>query len=80
MDPNETWKALLEAYRTSDWEQAIELAEALLQWLRIDGFPPSTTIGTPSEASMVVIDDREANRQIADAVSRNILRKARMES
>lgn len=72
MDPNETWRRMLEAFEASDWEEAIELAQALQSWLRIDGFPPITSVGTPS--LLIRIDDRDVNRQVADAVSKKILR------
>jgi hypothetical protein len=78
MDPNETFKQMLRAYQESNWAEAGELAEALLKWLRIDGFPPSTTVGIPSESLLIEIDDREFNRQIAVALSMTILRLARI--
>ena len=40
MDPQETWKLLLDAYQANDWALVEETAEALLTWLAKGGFPP----------------------------------------
>lgn len=40
MDPQETWKTLLEAYQRNDWSVVEETAETLLTWLARGGFPP----------------------------------------
>ncbi len=46
MDPQATWQELLEARLKRDWDQAEELANALLDWMQRRGFPPHT-IGDP---------------------------------
>lgn len=40
MDPQVAWTNLLIAWISHDWEQVLELSEALLEWLDKDGFPP----------------------------------------
>lgn len=40
MDPQACWNELQEAVATAMWGTAIERAEALLEWLGRDGFPP----------------------------------------
>lgn len=40
MDPQATLTAIFEAINEKDWEQAIELSEALLNWMQRGGFPP----------------------------------------
>ena len=40
MDPHATWKQMQEELVAENWELAIELAEALLAWLKSGGFPP----------------------------------------
>ncbi len=40
MDPQQTWKELLDAWACFDWERVDELADALLAWLNTGGFPP----------------------------------------
>jgi len=40
MDPHATWRDMQNALKDEDWELAIELAEALLTWLKGGGFPP----------------------------------------
>ena len=40
MDPNRCWRDLLEAYAVRNHELAVELAQALLDWLAQRGFPP----------------------------------------
>lgn len=40
MDPQATWKTLLDAYQASEWADVEESAQALLAWLDRDGFPP----------------------------------------
>lgn len=42
MDPEETFRRLLAARADHDWDQAEELAHALLEWLQKRGFPPQT--------------------------------------
>lgn len=42
MDPQAAWDEMLEAILQRDWEQAVERAEALLEWMRNSGFPPET--------------------------------------
>ncbi len=46
MDPDKAWQALSEAYlgdNETQWQAIGEAAEALLQWLKRDGFPPTIT-------------------------------------
>lgn len=43
MDPNACWSELEEAVNTANWGVAIERAEALIEWLAKEGYPP--TIG-----------------------------------
>ncbi len=40
MDPQATWKMLLEARDNRDWPAAQEAAQTLLEWLDRGGFPP----------------------------------------
>lgn len=40
MDPQVAWSNLLTAWISRDWEEVLELSEALLNWLNKDGFPP----------------------------------------
>jgi hypothetical protein len=49
MDPNSTWRDLIDSYRQRDWEEASLLAEALLRWLDLGGFPPVTTDALPAD-------------------------------
>jgi len=46
MDPHQTWADMLDALNRKDWDEAKELADALYEWLRNGGFPP-TTVGKP---------------------------------
>lgn len=43
MDPQATWNEMLEAFALQDWDQAVERAEALLDWMKKGGFPPQTS-------------------------------------
>ena len=45
MDPQATWQQVIEAFIDRDWHQVQESAQALLDWLRREGFPPETTAG-----------------------------------
>lgn len=49
MDPQATWEQLQEAYGNADWETARELAQALLEWLRRGGFPPTIQAGDSAD-------------------------------
>jgi hypothetical protein len=40
MDPQATWQLLLEAWSDANWEEVVELAGALLDWLDKEGFAP----------------------------------------
>lgn len=40
MDPQVAWSNLLIAWVSRDWEEVLELSDALLNWLNKDGFPP----------------------------------------
>lgn len=40
MDPHTTWQEMQSELMAENWEAAIELAEALLAWLKGGGFPP----------------------------------------
>jgi hypothetical protein len=40
MDPHATWREMQSELMAENWELAIELAEALLAWLKGGGFPP----------------------------------------
>ena len=42
MDPQQTWKELLEAVEASDTETARDRALSLMEWLARGGFPPVT--------------------------------------
>lgn len=42
MDPQTTWKLLIEEWTQGNWIDVYELAEALQQWLERGGFPPDT--------------------------------------
>ena len=40
MDPQATWRRMIDAYAIRDFETAQEAAEDLRNWLRRGGFPP----------------------------------------
>ena len=44
MDPDSSWQSLLDALRNQDWESAREVAQDLLDWLTIGGFPPKSVM------------------------------------
>ncbi len=43
MDPQAAWNEMLEAVIQRDWDDALERAEGLLEWMRNGGFPPQTS-------------------------------------
>jgi len=45
MDPQATWRQLIDAFVDRDWHQVQESAEALFDWLRREGVPPETIPG-----------------------------------
>ena len=47
MDPQQTWTDMLDALKQNDYDEAKELAGALLEWLDKGGFPP-TVVGDES--------------------------------
>lgn len=42
MDPQAAWNEMLEAIASDDFDEAELHAEALVDWLSRDGFPPQT--------------------------------------
>ena len=68
MDPQATWNALLEEWMRCNWQEVAELAEALLGWLKKNGFPPET-IGERRMGA-------DWNRTLALAVCAFALRRA----
>ena len=40
MDPQETWRSLLDAWANRNWDEVRELSDDLLVWLNRSGFPP----------------------------------------
>ena len=43
MDPQTAWNEMLDAIARKDHEQACELAEGLLEWMKKGGVPPQTS-------------------------------------
>jgi hypothetical protein len=46
MDPQATWRQLIESWTSHDWETVQESADSLLSWLGRNGVPPETIRGT----------------------------------
>ena len=44
MDPQETWRMLLDAWFYRNWDDVLDLSEALLNWLGKDGFAPQVQL------------------------------------
>jgi len=44
MDPQETWRMLLDAWFYRNWDVVVELSEALLNWFGKDGFAPQVQL------------------------------------
>lgn len=47
MDPQATWELLLVAWTRNEWDDVIELASNLLDWLNKEGFAPETCSSHP---------------------------------
>ena len=75
MDPDEALRVMLLAYREGLWSEAVEHAEALLGWLRGNGFAPQVTVGL-AKAAYVEFTDEWFNRTVADALARKVLQAA----
>lgn len=52
MDPQETWRLLLEAHAEQRLDDAAEHAEHLLAWLSIDGFAPRVVSELSAESPL----------------------------
>ena len=78
MDPNVTFRLMLESFAESEYEFAAESAASLLKWLRRGGFPPTVSIVGGGE--LLELETDQANRAIAFAVASEIQRKAESES
>ncbi len=42
MDPDATWRALIDEWTQGNWLDVYELAESLQSWMEKGGFPPDT--------------------------------------
>lgn len=51
MDPNATYRALLEALRDGELEDAREAFDNLAQWLERGGFPPTALAAHAGQAA-----------------------------
>lgn len=47
MDPQQSWAGMLDAMKRKEWDEAKELSDALYEWIRKGGLPP-TTVGDES--------------------------------
>jgi hypothetical protein len=74
MDPDESIRLMLEAFSEEDYDLAIELANALLRWLKIGGFPPTVSVVAGSER--VELTEMQANRAVTVAVAQHVLATA----
>jgi hypothetical protein len=72
MDPDASWELMLTAYQESNWDEAVEHAEAILAWLRCGGFAPTVTVGLNKDGLLFDFDHDWVNRTTADAVARAI--------
>lgn len=64
MDPQAAWTQLQEAYHIRDWEAVRELAQSLLDWLELGGFPPVTS----QEERLSTAQHRAAVEQFCQSV------------
>lgn len=71
MDPQQTLIDMLDALNRNEYEEAIELAEALLEWLRKGGFPPIVV----GEKSLDIVWHREIACLICRCVTDRITRE-----
>jgi hypothetical protein len=76
MDPDRALQEMLLAYRECHWSEAVEQAEALLGWLRRDGFSPRVSVGALGGDFQFDCPDEWFNRTVADALARKILQAA----
>ncbi len=70
MDPQTAWTNLLDAYVATDWDAALEAAEALRMWIDRGGFPPTTCTDRTMNAGW--------HRAITLAACRFIIREAQI--
>lgn len=78
MDPNQTWNTLLQAFATKQWIDARDAAEALVDWLEADGFPPHPTVGTTDGQLTCRLDD-EFSRALVMAAACQVHQRAMQE-
>lgn len=57
MDPHQTWNDMLQAYATKQWMDALEMAEALRDWLEAGGFSPQPTVGSTTGSFTCQLDE-----------------------
>lgn len=79
MDPSAAWNSLLMAYATKQWADAIEPAEALLDWLNGGGFAPQPTIGSTT-GNLTCQLDADFSAAICRAACEHVLDRCRKEA
>lgn len=67
MDPNACFCDLVTSFRSMEWEECLEHAENLLQWLNTGGFSPSLYGVDPINAKRDYLGFARVARQIARA-------------
>ncbi|MEZ6081073.1 MAG: hypothetical protein R3C56_37035 [Pirellulaceae bacterium] len=70
MDPTETFNAMLEAYGLGSYDEAVEHAEQLTNWLNRDGFAPRFNLAAGGKS--ITVTDR-LSRDICRAACRLVL-------
>jgi hypothetical protein len=74
MDPDATFRLMLEADSENEFDLAIESANALLKWLRCGGYPSVVSIA--GGGGLIELAHEQNNRAVAYAVANEILIKA----
>ena len=70
MDPVESFKAIMEAYSFGLYDEAVEHAKLLADWLNRDGFAPEFNLAA-GDKSFTVTD--QLSREICRAACRLVL-------
>ena len=71
MDPDATYRLMLEALAEDQLELASDLANSLLQWLRLGGYSPTVTI--VGDGQLLELSHEQSRRAVAFAVANEIV-------
>lgn len=74
MDPDAAFSLMLASFAEDEFQIASDAAQAVLNWLRAGGYPP--TVHVAGGGQLLELSHEQSNRAVAIAVANEVLSKA----